>query len=395
MHIIESYATHCGLQIDKPWIYDSYFPLNQNHYITLQPSGGADVRDYDYWDEVIFYLKPELDKRGIKIVQLGLAKDRAIDGCLHTHGATTLSQTAYLIKNSMLHLGVDSVGVHMASSYGKKIVGLYCNQWTRSSGPYWSDPKDVVLHEPNRDGVKPSFALSEDPKTINEISAEKVAQSVFDLLGVDYKVPYERVHIGRNYPDINVQNIPTSVARLNNNPLGEHPLIVRMDLHFDEDILSQQLNQMVCVVCTEKALDRVIIKNQRQRIQNLVYYLGKDHDPDFVKFMHTNGIKYTLMTKLEDEELNDIKMDYLDYSFIFKKYVDEEGFEKLKGQDLSNYFYKTRKKILKDGKSYNSVSNVKAGAHMESINDFSFTPIVENEDFWDFLDETYVVKKLD
>jgi hypothetical protein len=32
---------------------------------------------------------------------------------------------------------------------------------------------------------------------------------------------------------------------------------------------------------------------------------------------------------------------------------------------------------------------------MESINDFSFTPIVENEDFWDFLDETYVVKKLD
>ena len=32
---------------------------------------------------------------------------------------------------------------------------------------------------------------------------------------------------------------------------------------------------------------------------------------------------------------------------------------------------------------------------MASVNDFSFTEIVDNPEFWDFLDETYVVKKLD
>ena len=72
----------------------------------------------------------------------------------------------------------------------------------------------MILHEPNRDGIKPSFSLQEDPKTINEISAEKIAQSVFDLLGIDAKIPYERVHIGKNYNDINIQNVPTSVARI-------------------------------------------------------------------------------------------------------------------------------------------------------------------------------------
>ena len=395
MHIIESYATHCGLRIDKPWIYQSYYPMSYERYITLQPAGGADVRDYAYWDEVLYYIKPELDNRDIKILQLGMEKDRALPNCVHTQGTTDLAQVAYLINGSMLHLGVDSVGVHMASAFGKKIVALFCNQWTRSSGPFWSNPEDVVLHEPNRDGVKPSFSLKEDPKTINEISAEKVAQSVFDLLGIGEKIPYERVHIGKNYEDINIQNIPTSVARLNAPGLGGHPVIVRMDVEHDEDMLEQQLKQTVCVICCSKPIDKSIIKNYKNRIQNFVYYLDDDHDPSFVHFLHSNAIPYSLITKFDDEKLNSIKMDYFDYNFIFKKFHDEKGIEKLKGKDLSNYMYKTRKKMLKDGNCYNSLSNLKGDHPMESVNDFSFTPIIDNDEFWEFLDEAYVVKKLD
>lgn len=395
MHIIESYATHCGLRIDKPWIYQSYYPMSYKHYITLQPAGGADVRDYEYWDEVIQYIQPELEKRDIKILQLGMEKDRALPNCVHTQGTTDLSQVAYLINGSMLHLGVDSVGIHMASAYGKKIVGLYCNQWTRSSGPYWTEPKDVVLHEPNRDGIKPSFSLQEDPKTINEISAEKVAQSVLDLLGIDHKIPYERVHIGKNYSDINIQNIPTSVAKIGNTALGRHPVIVRMDVEHNEEMLEEQLKHSVCVICTEKPVDKTILSNYKHRIQNFVYYLDENHDTDFVNFLHSSAIPYSLLTKLDGEKLDMIKLEYLDYSFIFKKYYDKEAAEDLKSKDLSKYFFKTRKKILKDGKCYNSISNLKAGLAMESVNDFSFTPVTENPEFWEFLDEAYVVKKLD
>lgn len=395
MHIIESYATHCGLRIDKPWIYQSYYPMSYKHYITLQPAGGADVRDYAYWDEVIQYIQPELEKRGIKILQIGTEKDRAIPNCVHTQGTTELSQVAYLINGAMLHVGVDSIGIHMASAYNKKIVGLYCNQWTRSSGPYWSSPKDVILHEPNRNGVKPSFSLQEEPKTINQISAEKVAQSIFDLLGIAVKIPYERVHIGKNYNDINIQNIPSSVARINHAYFNEHPLIVRMDVEHNEEILSEQLKHSVCVICSTKPIDRSIIMNYKQRIQNFVYYLDDDHDKDFVEFLRSNAVSHSLLTRQGDKKLEKLKLEYLDYGFIFQKYVDEEGLEKLKGEDLSKYVFKTRKKILKDGKCYNSISNMKAEVAMQSVNDFSFTEITDNPEFWDFLDETYVVKKLD
>ncbi len=395
MHIIESYATHCGLRIDKPWIYQSYYPMSYKHYITLQPAGGADVRDYAYWDEVVQYIKPELEKRNIEIIQLGVEKDRALPGCVHTQGTTELSQVAYLINGAMLHLGVDSIGIHMASAYGKKIVGLYCNQWTRSSGPYWSDSKDVILHEPNRDGIKPSFSLQEEPKTINEISAEKIAQSVFDLLGIDCKIPYERVHVGKNYNDINIQNIPTSVARINEKQLANHPLIVRMDIEHNEEILEEQLKQCMCVICVTKPISKNIIMNYKPRIQNLVYYLDGDHDKDFVEFLRSNAVAHSLLTREEDENLKNLKLEYLDYGYIFRKFIDEEGIKKLKDEDLSKYAFKTRKKILKDGKCYNSVSNLKADAPMQSVNDFSFTDIIDNPEFWDFLDETYVVKKLD
>tara|TARA_Y100001963_G_scaffold159447_2_gene263159 strand:+ start:1869 stop:3044 length:1176 start_codon:yes stop_codon:yes gene_type:complete len=391
MHIVEAYATHCGLKIDKPWMYENYYPIEAEDYITIQPFGGAPVRDYDYWDEVLFYLAPVLSERKIQIVQLGVEKDRALDGCLHTQGQTNMSQLAYLIKGSMLHLGVDSVGVHLASSYGKKIVGLYCNQWTRSSGPYWSNPKDVVLHEPNRDGVKPSFLLEEHPKTINEISPEKIAQSVLDLLGIDHKIPFERLHVGVNYPQVEIQNVPSSVARVNING----PMIVRMDLEFDEKVLASQLGLGACVIVTNKPLNRGLLTEARMSIANLVYYLDENHDPDFVKFLHQSAIRYTLLTELDEKDLNKIKMDYLDFGFIHKKSKDEKGKKKLEKHDVGSLLYKTKKKILKDGKCYNSSSNLNNNVSMSDTGDFSFTPVIDEPEFWRFLDESYVVKKLD
>lgn len=392
MHIVESYAINCGLRIDKPWIYESYYPLGHDDYITLQPSGGADVRDYDFWDEVLYYILPELNKRGIKVVQLGNKDDRALSGCVHTQGSTSMSQLAHLIKDSKLHLGVDSIGIHIASHYEKKIVGLYCNQWTRSSGPFFSNEKDFVLHEPNRDGVKPSFLLNENPKTINEIHPEKVAQSVLDFLGIDHKIPFERIYVGPQYKDINIQNIPSSVANINDK---QQVLIVRMDIEFNEEILARQLGTSLCAVATDKPINKALIQQTKNQIQNLIYIIDKDHDPDFVKFLHQNGVRYSLVTDFGDDELNKIKMDYLDYNFIFQRKKDKDAADGVRSHDISKLLYKTKKKVLKDGKCFNSVSNLKANVPMEDVNDFSFTPALDDDDFWFYLDEAYVVKRLD
>ena len=72
MHLVESYATNCGLKIDKPYIFEKFFPLGFEKYITFETSTDP-AKDYDYWNDVINPLLPELEKKGIAIVQIGKA----------------------------------------------------------------------------------------------------------------------------------------------------------------------------------------------------------------------------------------------------------------------------------------------------------------------------------
>ena len=182
MHLLDSYALNCGLKIDKPYIHTMFYPLGEPDYITIQPFSNYSGKVYDYWNEVINYMLPKLSKRNIKMVQIGKKGDPQLAHCVWTQGTTTVSQASFLIQNSMLHLGVDSFGVHIASACGRKIVGLYSTNWAENSKPYWSDESDYVLLEPNRDERKPSFQFEDaPPKTINEIKPEAVANSTLSL----------------------------------------------------------------------------------------------------------------------------------------------------------------------------------------------------------------------
>ena len=60
MHLIERYASACGVKISRPYIYDKYFPLPFDKYITFQPYSKYDSKNYDYWDEVILLILPYL-----------------------------------------------------------------------------------------------------------------------------------------------------------------------------------------------------------------------------------------------------------------------------------------------------------------------------------------------
>ena len=170
MHLLDTYALHCGLKVDKPYVYTLYYPLGVDKYITFQPFSNFAEKQYDFWNEVIDYLSPILKDQGIRIAQIGAKDDTPMKECIWTQGTTKISQAAYLIKNGMLHLGVDSFGAHVASGFNKKIVALYSTNWANNCKPYWSDPKDVRLFEPDRSVSKPTFNHEEGPdKSINKI----------------------------------------------------------------------------------------------------------------------------------------------------------------------------------------------------------------------------------
>jgi ADP-heptose:LPS heptosyltransferase len=217
---------------------EKYFPLDLDKYITIHPySKGS--KTYDFWIDVLQLIKPALDKNDIKVLQIGAKGEQPLPHCHAIVGQTSINQIAYVIKGSMLHLGVDSFPVHIASHYDKKIVSLYSNLYPQNAGPYWGDKKDHVLLEPCRDKLKPSFSNDEMPKSLNSIRPEKIARSVLELLGLEFNYDYETIYVGESHVNMMLEGVPNQIV--NPKSLGVDNMIMRMDFEFNEENLIGQL----------------------------------------------------------------------------------------------------------------------------------------------------------
>ena len=73
---------------------------------------------------------------------------------------------AYVIENSLLHLGIDSLPMHMASLYDKKIVALFSNLYIENASPIWNRKNQIKLFSPDFSEEKPSFRFDENIKRV-------------------------------------------------------------------------------------------------------------------------------------------------------------------------------------------------------------------------------------
>ncbi len=182
MHILETYALLTGCKIDKCFIAEEPIQLPEKKYITFQgysPKGNN--KQYDKWNEVLELLKsnPNFDR---EIIQIGEADDFKYPVNVSYLGKTTYNSLAYLIKHSDLHLGFDSLPIHLASYYNIKIVGLY-SYYPSTCGPYFSDPQKIRLFHPDFSKIKPTF-FNDDPfRIMNSIDHNEIYKAVLELLG--------------------------------------------------------------------------------------------------------------------------------------------------------------------------------------------------------------------
>ena len=109
MHILESYALQNDLKIDRAEVYEKFFPLAVDKFITLDTDDlDTSAMLYDHWNLVVQYLSSRLNDHGIKIVQLGSKKSTPIPGCYQATGQCDFNQQSYIIKKSLLHLTVNN-----------------------------------------------------------------------------------------------------------------------------------------------------------------------------------------------------------------------------------------------------------------------------------------------
>lgn len=384
MHLIESYATNCGLKIDEPFIYEKFFPLSSEKYITFS-SSSEQAKDYDYWIEVFNILIPKFKEKNISILQLGDRGSKPLPNCLSAIGLTNRNQEAYLIRNGLLHLGIDNFLSQLAGSYNKKQVCLYGNSYSKDVRPYWGTDRNTTILESHRNGKKPSFSSVENPKTINLILPEDIAKAVCEFLGLDFDYKYKTIEFGGNYFNRIIETLPNQVVDIRS--MGLDSIIVRMDYLFNEENLIKQLQLGKASIVTDKPVSEQLIQQFRGSIKEVIYFIKKDHDPKFVETLKRSAVKFVMMSDLPKEELEKIKIHYIDHGIIHP--LIKQSTEHLKKRDL---YYLSSKITLSNSKMYPS----KAALSLDRpiVNQYDVAEIINTEEFWNDSSHCYFLEKI-
>lgn len=375
MHLLERYATSCGVKIGRPNIYDNFFPLPVEKYICFQPFSKYPSKNYDYWQEVIDIIIPYLNELNIKIVQIGIKDDRPFNNAINLAGQTSISQAAYIIKNSILHFGADSFGAHIASGYDKKIVAIYSNNNIENVKPYWSKQEDIILIKPEEGTKKPSYSAGEHPKNINNIKPEVIAKSILDLLNIKYNKIPKTIYIGEEYLNKTFELILDQLINPDSIPVPNP--IIRMDYFFNEQGLEIFLQKKKCIIFTNAAINIDLLKKYKLNIGQIVYFIEQNCDVNFIKNLKKNNIPYALVSYLSDLELNKYKIDLMDLGLIHQRKYNE----KINLNNLNNLFYVSSRILVS--------SQGQFGSKFEWQNKHG-RKVIDHPDFWKESNNFYI-----
>lgn len=392
MNLINTYSLNTGSKIDKPFILDSYFPLPIEKFITFQAQAKYEAKNYGYWRDVIDMIFPILSKFGIKIIQLGTEKDFPYNKTVDLRGKTNLQQLAYIIKNSLLHFGPDSFDVHLASYYDIPVVGLYSVTYSGIGGPCFGSKEKQILFEgyKNIGTKKPCFASNENPKSVNTIKPEEIANSIFKLLNIQFSVPFETVYTGVKYNNHIIREfIPNSHMMVSN---SEAPIEIRNDLCNDEIYLNSCLEYYKNnVIVTDKPINLDLVKHYKKNIATVAYKITQNDYPGFVKDLISLGVPVILVSNMSEEEVQNKKIDYYEIGKItFLDRADTNIVDKLR-KDIDNLYYRSNKIIASNGKMYSSHANIEANKPME--NEHEYIKVIDNDKFWNDMNFYTIVRK--
>jgi hypothetical protein len=387
--LIQSYSLNTGLKIGKPHIFQSPYSLPFERYLTINNGSGNPNKNYAYFQEVIDILLPYLKESDINIVQLGAAGEPPLEHTKCLQGLTTVHQSAFIVRNALLHLGNDSMLVHLAGALGTPVVALYGPTTAANHGPFFKTDNSILI-ESHRNGKLPSFAFNENPKTVDLIMPEEVAEAVLKILEIKQKEKITSLYIGPKYGqrviECTVDNILPAEF------LPETPINIRYDYLENLQGLVNQLSVRKGLIITNKPIDINVLKALKQNIYGVAYEINDNHDPKFAEQVKNLGINITLFSKWEEEKLNKVKLKYFDISIIEQeKILKKEDVEK-HTEITPNTLFKSRKILFARGKTYLSRTHFLLDSPMDSLQSME-SKIIDTPKFYAELDFLYLYNK--
>lgn len=387
--LISTYSRATGLKIEKPYVYQAPFTLPVEKYIVGNFSSGNPCKNYFAWQEVIDFIWPYLKERNIGVVQLGNADDPPIEQAIRLQGKTNIHQSAFIVKNALLHIGNDSMLMHVAGALGTHVCGLFGSTSVANHGPYWKTDNSILI-ESHRNGKLPSFSFNENPRTINLIKPEEVVDAIFKILKIEQKESIDSLFFGSKYGQRAVEVVPDCVIAADFIP--DVPLNIRYDYCDNLQNLVNQLSIRKGLIITDKPIDVNILKALKQNVIGIAYEINDNHNPQFASDVRSAGIQIKLFTKWNEEKLNTIRLDYFDVGIIEKeKTYRKEDVERF--AEINSFtMFKSRKVLLSKGKSFLSKTHFLLDIPMKSFSDCE-SLVIDVPKFYHELEHFYLYNK--
>lgn len=385
MHFLERYALSCGVKIDKPFILEQYYPVALDKYIVFQTSGKGNSRQYDYWTKVFQYIKEYTTD--YKIVHVGLESDQSVAGVdFDLRGKTSIRQLAYIIKNSSLYLGIDSLSTHLAAHYDKKIVALYSYCYAQNCFPIWGKSHNKSLIEVDwAEYGKPSFSINENKKNINTIKPEIIAKAALDHLGVINDLNLvNTLFIGAEYHNPTIEIVPDSLRYPSF--IKDKTCNIRMDYHFNEQNLTRLVSVCKVNIITAKEININILNSIKDRVCALNITASDQISEDYLIKVKNLGINLKLWAPFNDEwprlceKFFDFKLEKDDV--ITKTLLKNEA------QIDESCFFNSEKIIFSEGKVY----SCKLFWEKNQPKLDKSAKVVDDQTFWQESDYFYIFK---
>lgn len=393
MHILEQYSLSCGLKIDKPYIFEKYFPIPFEKYIVVDTSSEFENQKYNYWAEVINFISPILQKENIKIVHF-LNENEAFfkDSFSINSNILTTNHRAFIIKNSLMYIGTNNFNIQLASSYDKKIVGIYSNIFPSHIGPFWSKPENIKLLLPDYKNKKPSYFMGENPKIINTIKPEIISKAILDLFNINHDYYNRTLLIGDRYGSLILEAYPDQIIPPNVFP--NHMLNVRIDYKndiTDSDYISILNNLQIrpCTLVVDKKINLKPFLQFKERVTHIFYDVTNAVDIEFINEINSYGFKLILIFNKNNENediINQRKLEVIDFI------QNIEVINKNNKLDLSinnKTFFKSSKIIFKDNKIFNSKAAALQNLSLENLNEISEVNLSELINLNIFIEEDF------
>lgn len=383
MHILETYALNCGAKINKPFIYTTFFPLPIKKYITFHSDEPEPAKNYEYWQDVINLINPFLLKEGISIVHVGEKGHRNFSDCVDLLGQTNQNQLAYVLHNSMLHFGPEGFLTHLASSLDIPLVAIYGISYVSCVRPFFGTPsKQTLITAYDRTDKKPSFAADENPRTVNLVKPEEIANAILKALNIKVEIPFDTVFIGNKYSSFIIEeSIPNTPALLFN---PEHQVEIRADLEYDDNSFLQQLgNYKKAIIVVDKQANLTTLTRFRDHINAIVVKIVDDTQRAFVARLQELGRNLILISDLPEQEIQKLKPLYYEFGNINPlERVSEDKINELK-KDLPMLFYRSSKVTASNGKYY--YSKAAADKDIPMSNHHEYQRVLDVPSFWENL----------